>query len=148
MPTTRKTGSKRGAAALLASATLTVSLLGCGGQEDFANKPRPAAAIELTGVIQAKRVTVSPHDVGAGPVTITISNQTQDAHTVTLEGESVRLKVGPVNPLDTVTLQKTLDPGSYEIRAGSTQAVAQEIRPAELTIGKERKSSSDKVGLP
>jgi hypothetical protein len=148
MPTTRKTGSMRGAAALLASATLTVSLLSCGGKEDFTNEPRPAAAIELTGVIQDKRVTVSPHEVGAGPVTITLSNQTQEAHTVTLEGESVRERVGPVNPLDTVTIQKTLDPGSYELRAGSARAVAEEIRPAELTIGKERKSSADQVGLP
>ena len=138
----------RGAAVLLASATLTVSPLGCRGDEDFTNKPRPAATVELTGVIQDKRVTVSPNEVGAGPVTITVSNQTQDAHTLTLEGESVRERVGPVNPLDTVTIQKTLDPGSYELRAGSARAVAQEIRPAELTIGKQRKSSADQVGLP
>jgi hypothetical protein len=47
-----------------------------------------------------------------------------------------------------VTIQKTLEPGSYEVLAGSSQAVAQEIRPAELRVGKERKSSSDEVGLP
>ena len=34
-------------------------------------------------------VTVSPDKFGAGPVRITIVNQTDDAHTVTLEGASV-----------------------------------------------------------
>jgi hypothetical protein len=147
MRTKTHTCRKRAAVAFLTMAALTVPLVGC-GEKDFKNEPRPAAAIALTGVIQEAKVTLSPDKVGAGPVTITISNQTGDAHTVTLEGDRVRERVGPVNPLDTATIQKTLEPGSYEVLAGSSQAVAQEIRPAELRVGKERKSSSDEVGLP
>jgi hypothetical protein len=145
MPTTRETGKLRATAALLTFAALAV---GACGQEDFANEPRPATAIELTGVIQKGKVTVSPRKVGAGPVTITISNQTGDPHTVALDGERTRAVVGPINPLDTATIQKTLQPGSYEVRAGSPKAVSDEIRPATLTVGKQRKSSADKVGLP
>jgi hypothetical protein len=141
----RTTNRMRAAVALLAGATTL--LAGC-GEEDFANEPRPAAAVELTGVIQRDKVTISPDEVGAGPVTITVSNQSDDARTLTLEGERVREQVGPVNPLDTVTIQRSLEPGLYEVRAGSPKAVAQEIKPAELTVGKERKSSSDEVGLP
>jgi hypothetical protein len=121
--------------------------VGC-GEEDFENRPRPPVPVELTGVIQDDRVTVSPSRVGAGPILITISNQTEDAHTVTLEGERIRERVGPVNPLDTATIQRTLRQGSYEVSAGSEQAVAREIAPAELTIGRPRKSSSDELLLP
>jgi hypothetical protein len=135
----------RAAAAVLALAA--VSLVAC-GEEDFANEPRPASAIELTGVIHEDKVTVSPRKIGAGPVTITVSNQTDDPHTVVLTGERTKDEVGPINPLDTGTIQKTLEPGTYEVRAGSEKAVAREIKPAELDIGKERKSSSDEVGLP
>jgi hypothetical protein len=120
---------------------------GC-GTEDFKNNPRPPVAVELTGVIQDKKVTVSPAKVGAGPVVITISNQTKAAHTVTLEGESISERVGPINPLDTATIQKTLQQGTYAVKAGSARAVAREIKPAELTIGKERKSSSNDVLQP
>ena len=130
---------------LLAGSVSAVS--GC-GKEDFANRPRPPIPIELTGVIQDAKVTISPAKVGAGPITITISNQTKAAHTVTLEGESVRERVGPVNPLDTAQIQKTLKPGTYEVRAGSARAVAREIRPAHLKIGKERENSSNEVLQP
>jgi hypothetical protein len=120
---------------------------GCGG-DDFERKPRPPVPIELTGVIQEDKVTVSPDEVGAGPVTILISNQTDDSHTVTLEGETVRERVGPINPLDTATIQKTLRPGSYEVRAGSEVAVPTEIAPADLVVGPERESSSNDTLLP
>jgi hypothetical protein len=135
-----------GPALLLCGAVFAVG--GCGG-DDFANEPRPADAIDLTGVIQTRGVTISPSKgVGAGPILITISNQTDDAHTVTLEGESVQERVGPIQPQDTATIQKTLAPGSYEIRAGSERAVKREIPPASLKIGTERSSSSNQVLLP
>jgi hypothetical protein len=147
MPTTRKCTTSP-AVAFITTAAVVLLPMGACGQGDFKNEPRPATAIELTGVIQRAKVTVSPHKVGAGPVTITISNQTDDTHTLTLEGDRVREVVGPINPLDTATIQKTLDPGIYRVRAGSPRAVSEEIRPAELTVGKQRKSSADQVGLP
>jgi hypothetical protein len=147
MPTSGQTGTIRSAVAVLTTAVVALPLSAC-GQDDFANQPRPAAAIELSGVIKRAEVTVSPHKVGAGPVTIVISNQTDDTHTVALEGDQVREVVGPINPMDTATIQKTLQPGTYRVRAGSPKAVAAEIKPAELQVGKERKNSADKVGLP
>ena len=102
----------------------------------------------LTGVIQDDAVTVSPSKLGAGPVEITISNQTDANHSITLEGESVVQREGPVAPGDTATIQKTLAPGSYEVKAGSEKAVRQQIRPAVLQIGKERKNSNNDLLLP
>ncbi len=123
-------------------------LLGACGEDDFENNPRPATAVNLTGVIQPKGVTISPNGRGAGPFLITVSNQTDDPHTVTLEGESVQETVGPIQPQDTATIQRTLKPGLYEVRAGSERAVAREIPPFALTVGKARKSSADELLLP
>jgi hypothetical protein len=93
-------------------------------------------------------LTVSPSKLGAGPVSITISNQTDDPHSITLEGNSTVDRAGPVQPGDTATIQKTLRPGSYEVKAGSEKAVSREIRPAVLKIGKERKNSNNELLLP
>ena len=120
---------------------------GC-GEEDFKNEARAPVREALTGVIQDDKVTVSPARLGAGPVEITISNQTKADHTVTLEGESIVEREGPVEPGATVTIQKTLAQGSYEVKAGSEKAVPREIRPAILKIGKERKNSNNDLLLP
>lgn len=124
-------------------------LAGCGGSSKFKNEPRPAAAIELTGVIQDRGLTISPdHVPGAGPVSIIVSNQTKDAHTITLTGGSVQETVGPVNAGDTATIQKTLATGSYAVKAGSERAVAKEIPEGTLTVGPKKPNSSDTLGLP
>jgi hypothetical protein len=135
------------AAGLFAVVLCVAVLAGC-GSEDFKNKPRPASALEITGVIQKDKVTISPDQFGAGPILLTISNQTKEAHTVTLEGESLRERVGPINPLDTATIQANVDTGTYEVRAGSSQAVAQEIQPAELDVGESRGDSNDQLLQP
>src|SRR3954468_25026596 len=146
MKATRKTRWS-GAIAFLAAGTLIALASGCGGG-DFENKPRPPVPIELTGVIQPDKVTVSPNKVGAGPVLITISNQTNEAHTVTLEGDTVKERIGPVQPEDTASIQKTLARGTYEVRAGSAVAVPKEIAPAKLTVTNERRDSSNRLLLP
>ena len=132
-----------------ASALVVIfALAGCGGGKDFANKPRPAETLQLTGVITNARVTISPNKVGAGPVIITVSNQTSQSRTLTLDGQGIQERVGPINPLDTAQLQKTLKPGTYTVTAGSEAATAHAIAPAHLIIGKPRPSGSNKVLLP
>jgi hypothetical protein len=127
---------------------MALALAGCGGGKDFENKPRPPVTLELTGVITKEKVTISPRKVGAGPVEITVSNQSGQARTLTLDGNGTQESVGPINPLDTAKLQKTLTPGRYTVKAGSEAATKRTIRPAILVIGKERQSASDKVLLP
>ena len=124
-----------------------VVVAGC-GDKDFENEPRPPVPVELTGVIQDDAVTVSPSRIGAGPILMTMSNQTRNEVVITLEGESITDEVGPVPPLETATIQRTLDPGLYEVQAGSDVALPREIRPAELEIGRERDSSSSDLLLP
>jgi hypothetical protein len=128
-------------------AVVAALLAGC-GEDDFKNEARAPVRLALTGVIQDDKVTVSPARIGAGPVEITISNQTDSERTITLEGESITEQEGPVLPGDTATIQKTLPPGSYEVRAGSEKAVRKEIQPAVLRIGKERRNSNNELLLP
>jgi hypothetical protein len=132
----------------VASALAALVVAGCGGGDDFENKPRPPVPLQLTGVITKQKVTISPRKVGAGPVVITVSNQTGESHTLTLDGQGVQERVGPINPLDTAQLQKTLKPGRYRVTAGSEAATEKAIAPATLVIGKERPSGSDRVLLP
>jgi hypothetical protein len=136
--------TRRGA---LVVAVAAAALAGCGGK-DFANDPRPPVTLELTGVITREQVTISPSKVGAGPVTITVSNQSGQSRTLTLDGNGIQESVGPINALDTAKLQKTLKPGRYTVTVGSEAATAKAIKPATLVIGKERPSGSDKVLLP
>jgi hypothetical protein len=147
----RATGKMRKcrAALLAGGAALVLVAAGC-GSEDFANAPRPPVTVDLSGRITDEDVSISPRSTGAGPVLITLSNQTGRALTVTLEGEDVIERVGPVQPQDTVPIEKTLEPGSYEIRAGSSRAVdiEDQIAPATLEIGPERESSGSDVLLP
>lgn len=141
---------RQGRAMLLAGGvSLALAATGC-GSDDFANAPRPPSAVELTGVISDENVTISPEREGAGPVRITVANQTDRALTVTLEGEDVEARVGPVSPQDTAEIQKTLTSGTYEVRAGSSRAVdiEDQIAPAKLIIGAERDSSDGELLLP
>jgi hypothetical protein len=132
----------------VAAAAVALALVGCGGGKDFANNPRPPVPLQLTGVITQEKVTISPNKVGAGPVVITVSNQSGQKRMISLDGNGIQEHVGPINPLDTGQLQKTLKPGRYTVTAGSEAATAHSIRPATLLIGKERQSASDKVLLP
>lgn len=143
-----KTHSYRVALAV-GGAVMAFVAAGCDG-DDFANEPRPPAAVGLTGVIRSSGVAISPDRVGAGSVRITIANLTDRTHSITLEGEDVIERVRQVQPQDTATIQKTLRPGTYEIRAGSSRAVdiGDEIPPATLTVGPERPSSDSTLLLP
>jgi hypothetical protein len=136
------------AAPLLACVPLAILVVGCGGGEDFKNNPRPPVPLQVTGVITEKRVTVSPNKFGAGPIVLNVSNLTEQSHTLTLDGEQVRERVGPINPQDVATIQKTLKAGHYAVRAGSAAAAPREIKPATLVVGPERPSAQDKLLLP
>ena len=136
-----------GARAVVIAGLVAALVAGC-GDEDFKNEARAPVTVELTGVIQDDELTISPAKLGAGPVSISISNQTEDPQTITLEGERTVKRVGPVPPGDVAELRKSLEPGSYEVSAGSGEAVAKGIKPATLEIGKSRKDSNDELLLP
>jgi hypothetical protein len=134
--------------ATVGAAAAAILIAGCGGS-DFENKARPAVTLQLSGVIAKDQVTVSPSsNLGAGPFAITLSNQTGERHTVKIEGGTITEPPQPVDPGDTVTIKRTLDPGTYQVSAGSEQAVPKEIKPATLKIGAARPDSNGDLMLP
>lgn len=158
MLNTRARGRTVTACALAA----TLGLAACGG-DDFANDPRPAQALAITGVITEREVTISPGSFGAGPVVLTISNQTQGSHSVTLvgkaeDGAKVDETAGPINPFDAATIQYDLAEGRYEVRANSDPSRLRGgidpgepppgIEPGKVVVGPPRPSASNEVEQP
>ena len=129
---------RTGTTALLAAALLT----GCGGgDDDYANNPRPPAPINVTAAITERAITVSPTKFGAGPVVFIIANQTDDAAKVTLEsdtseGPGIKQTTSPINPDGTATLKVDMKTGAYDVKVDGCA-----IESAALIVGAARKSA-------
>lgn len=143
-------GRKRGAVALASTAVIGAVLAGCGGGgTNFADKPRPAAPVQLNGVINNAGVQISPAHIGAGPVQILVSNQTKAPHTLELNGANIAtVTTAPIGAGNTGQIQATLQRGVYTVKAGSSHAVVRELKPARLVIGPPRADSNNQLGLP
>jgi len=128
------------------------TIVGCGGNEDFANDPRPAVPLQLSGVINDRLATIQPTKIGAGPVVLTISNQSSDAVRVSLEGKDIEpQETGPINVEGTTTFKADLPEGEFELEvipADTDDEVAAPIRPAKILVDGKRPSASDTLLLP
>jgi hypothetical protein len=126
-------------AAALAAAT---GVAAC-GSDDNPNNPRPPSPIELTARISDRDIAISPSELGGGPVSITVSNQSRQPAALTLEGPTdavgTELPPGAVGEFKT-----TLEEGQYEI-SGGPEASARE---GTLEVGPERQSSQNELLLP
>jgi len=165
----RQNGRTRFAVSLAATGLLILATAGCGSDSKFKNEPRPPVPTALTGVITDKEVTVSPDVLPLAPrsgqveasrtldtpISLVIANETDQPHSITLtgktsDGKPIEATVPPIGPSDTAQIQQTLPPGTYQIKAGSEQAIAagDGIQPATLTIKPNRQTSSDDLTLP
>ena len=134
-------GTQAGIVGLFAMAAV---LVGACGEDDFPNDPRPAAPVELTAAIDERSVSVSPRTVGAGLVTITISNQTDEPTRLTLEGAGEPVTSSEIPPGGTGSIKTTLEEGEYEAAAGAAIG----IKPADLEVGPERPTSQNELLQP
>ena len=126
-----------------ALAVLGLAAAGC-GSEDHPNDPRPPKPIEITARVDDDVVDVSPDEFGAGLAVFTISNQSDTAIELTLDGPvaaaSELIEPGSVSDDFKVDLVE----GDYEV-TGGTESTA---RPTQLLIGPERPSAQDELLLP
>jgi hypothetical protein len=131
-------------ALLLASAALVA---GCGGDEEYANRPRPPAPIVVSASIGTDRVSVSPRRFGAGPVELKVANLTDRALRLTLEtlgrGPGRRQETGPINPRETASLKVDVEQGDYAVAVSGRG-----IDPARLRVGAQRPSAQNDLMLP
>ncbi len=136
--------------ALTVLGTVPFSLLaaGCSEEDDYANEARPPTPIVVSAAITDGRVSVSPRQFGAGPVTLIVTNQTERAQEVTLEtdeigGESggIRQSSGPINPGDTASVKAELERGTYKVGTDGGGS-------ASLEVGEARPSAQDELLQP
>ena len=137
----------------LATAGLLVPAIlasACGSGEDYANKPRPPAPVNVTANITDQRVAVSPKRLGAGPIVLIIANQSSESQEVTLETDEVasgepgiRQKTSPLNPRGTAELKIDVPEGQYKLSVGS-----EDVRPAALMVEGERESAQNELLQP
>ena len=131
-------------------ATALVTVAGCGGDSDYANKPRPPAPINVTAAITNQRVSVSPQRFGAGPIVLIISNQSTSAQEVTFETDELggsepgrKFNTTPINPRGTATLKVDVRQGDWKLHTGDGG-----IRAAAVSVGRQRKSAQDDLLQP
>ena len=139
---------RRTAAALTGAALFGAA--GCGSDEAHVNDPRPPSPITVSASITPSRVTVSPVQIGAGPVSLVIANVTSSEQQVTLEsadapgsGPGTTRSTQPIEPSGTATIKTSFEPGRYSVRVEGD-----DITPAEIEVGPERETAQNDLGLP
>ena len=128
-----------------------LALGGCGSSSaDYKNDPRPPGPIVITGYVDDQRVSVSPRSMGAGPISLIVTNQTGTAQRVTLEsadatgsGPGLKQVTAPISPRDTATLKADVKPGRYTVHVAGGA-----IRAARLEVGPERASAQNDLLQP
>jgi hypothetical protein len=135
---------------LLSAVALAPGIAGCGSDDSYENRPRPAAPINVTAAITDDAISVSPTSFGAGPIVLTVSNQSASAQAVTFETNEIagdapglRQTTTPINPRGTATLQIDVRRGTYQLRVKS-----RDIRPAAVKVGAKRPSAQDQLLQP
>jgi hypothetical protein len=140
----------RTAGGLLVGA-LALGAGGCGGGGgDYKNEPRPPSPIVVTASVSKDQVSVSPRRLGAGPISLIVTNQTGASQQVTIEsdgatgsGPGIRQETAPINPRDTATLTADVAPGTYRVHV-----VGDGIRAATFRVGKPRPSAQNDLLQP
>ena len=133
---------------------------GCGSSGGhFANLPRPPSPVNLTVYINDQRISLSPANIGAGPIVFIVTNQATRAESITVlpAGEAAGqplANTGPISPMATAQVKVSLNSGAYTVATTSSagteaaQAAAPQIQPALLRIGPSRPSSSGQLLIP
>ena len=129
------------------AAALAAGLAACGQEEDYVNRERPAASINVTAAIIDGRIHVSPTRFGAGPIRLIVTNQTPTAQAVTIEtggnDPGITRTSEEIPPSGTTTMEVDVPEGDYELSARN-----EAIEPASLQVGAPRPSAQDQLLQP
>lgn len=117
------------------------------GRTDPADKPsgsRPPTQLQLSAAVTDRGVSLSPAEIGGGPVRIVINNLTERSVRPRLsrggtDAGGTRRRIAPGG---VATIQADLRKGTYRLTAGRDAA------PAELSVGKRRSSADGELLLP
>lgn len=126
----------------------SIAIVGCGEDSSYKNNPRPPKTIVIAAAILPDKVSVSPSQFGAGPISLTVANQTNASQRISIVRQvngqpQTNERTGPINPRDTATLKADVEQGEYEIRVEG-----QSIAAARITVGAKRKSAQNELLQP
>lgn len=130
-------------------ALLAVAVAGCGSDKSYKNDPRPPQTIVITASILPDKVSVSPAKFGAGPISLTVANETDASQRLSIvkkvngQTQDTNDTTGPINPHDTATLKADVDEGDYEVRVEGDG-----IKAAEISVGAPRASAQNDLLQP
>ncbi len=128
---------------------------GCGSTTplDFKGKTRPSATVDVSVYVSNQRVLVSPAALGAGLVTLNVTNQASKSLTIDVAAKGANCTSpgsGPMAPDTTAQVTLELAAGGYTVGPctpdGSPGADA--IKAAALKVGAPRKDGEDALLQP
>jgi hypothetical protein len=122
----------------------------CGAPATHPNEDRPPASINVTAAIVDGHIELSPRTVGAGPIRLLVTNQTDDPRTVTVQTNEVggsqpglKSSTSAIVPSGTAMLEVDVREGDYRVSTdgGDIKAVA-------MKVGAERPSAQGELLQP
>jgi hypothetical protein len=124
---------------------------GCGTKERTANELRPPLPIQLNASLMPKKISLSPGQIGGGPVTLIVSNLTATEQRITFGANSpsgtselrIDSQSATIAPNDTATMKAELSDGTY-----SLSVEGESIPTAVLNVSGERPSAQNDLMLP
>ncbi|HEY4279159.1 MAG TPA: hypothetical protein VGM91_13135 [Conexibacter sp.] len=125
---------------------------GCGSSSDYANERRPPRPRNIAVSVTDGRIGVAPGEIGAGPVVLIVTNQSERSRDLRLAAPSgsgtacvdADTSSGPINPMGTARVSVTLVQGACVLTTGSASGP----RPATLRVGPERPSAQADLMQP
>lgn len=145
----------RKATLLLALGAAAALAAGCGSSSKTRNSElRPPAPRMISAAVTDEKILLSPGQIGGGPVTLTVTNQSQARRRVTFASNTPAGTAGAPDPGDGQSA--SLGPGvnaqlKANLDAGSSWSVSvddETIDPVILYVGPKRPSSQNDLMLP
>jgi hypothetical protein len=133
-------------------ATIVIlALAGCGSDDQvYSNAERPPAPLTVTGRIDDRSIAISPQTFGAGPITILVSNQSDDVQDLVLETDEVSggtggitRRSGPIPPGATGEVKADPREGTYRLSVRDRA-----VGPVTIEVGPRRESAQDELLQP
>jgi len=131
---------------LLTAALAAVTVGGCGEVPQYANHTRPPSPVTIAAAVSQGRISLSPGQVGAGPITLSVANlgpRTVEVKMEPLDAGTGRAESGPINPQGTAQLNVDVEEGTYRVTARGAQ-----VSPANLAVGRKRPSAQNDLLNP
>lgn len=130
---------------------VALAFAGCGTKERTANELRPPLPIQLDASLMPKKISLSPNQIGGGPITLIVSNLSGSDQRVTFGANSpsgsadlrIDSQSATIAPNNTATMKADLTDGIYSL------SVEDDAIPASLlSVSGERPSAQNDLMLP